>query len=540
MKAFTSLLVPAVALVLTAASATGNGGNPSGPPVQLWTIWDTSHSNRSVWKEERALASAAVGALMTGDRIRLVSAGHDRPRLLLLERVSEEGSRERIQAALDDVEAGMHRADLSRALDVVLSAAQAEDKRLPAGTAVMVLTDACLGSRESVELVQAVKGLEDKGATVLVTGIGEAAREILIAVARGELHWQLLSECDPPKWIAGIRSDLSRDRELPAPSPEQASPLGVGRATTGASPPEKADTASTTKKEEDLASHKEKGPLSGGDGHTSLAPQPGAADMVEEREKLLARGISLGRKEDAPEAATLKPLSLELRTELRDGEPPSAGGAGPAQGGHGHVEAEAALTRPAPAAPSLARAQEIPPSKDARKGGSRLFWSALAATGILGLIVTGLLAPDALKVLRRRVRWNRGGDASGHGKPCQLIAEVGRVEQVLGRADRLRRFHAGSGAENALCVQGEGVERRHLEFFRWGGWWLKNLSRQPVEVNGRALPGRKKERINFPASIRIGRETRIRLFVRPLRPSEGKAGGGSGDLKEGTQDETST
>ena len=470
MKTLSAFLVPMVVLILTAPSAAQQRSDSSEGSVTLWIVWDTSGSNRSVWKEERALAWAAVGALETGDRLRLVSAHRDRPRLLLLERISEGRTRQDLLATFEDVEAEHHRADVSRALGVVLSATPSANERLPAGTVVMVLTDGCLTSKESAKVVETIVTLEERGATVMITGVRETAREILLAVARGELHWQRLNACDPAKWIAETRSNPSRDSLPPIKFLEQ-------RVVEGTPP------------------------------------------LVE------------------PGEGALKSFSLEFRTEVREGETPSGDRAGADEGNPIESEEDATRTPLAAAAGLPAETREILPGEGATKRGGKLLWLSLIAAGLLGLAVAGLLAPDAIRVLRRHVRDQRTGSASGKGKPCQLVAEVDGAQQVLGPAHRLRRFHAGSGAENALRVQGEGVEQRHLKFFRRVAWWVTNLSRRPVEVNGKVLPAGKRERITFPAGIRIGQRTRIRMFLRSVQTSLAGKGSSPGDQEEGTRDE---
>ncbi len=187
--------------------------------LRLWVILDTSPSTDSVSGELRTIARAAVGALRPGDRLRLLSAHADRPRLRALERIGSGGPSEtELGRVLDEVRpAIMLKADLAEALAVPLRAAR-ERASLAGRTAVLVLTDGNLDEGRAADLLGAVDRLESAGACVLCTGTDRSARRLLAAAARGRLRWAGLADADPAAWINGLRPTPQRPK---TPGPDR-------------------------------------------------------------------------------------------------------------------------------------------------------------------------------------------------------------------------------------------------------------------------------------------------------------------------------
>jgi len=190
----------------TAAAAATAEVTSQVEPLRLWLTLDTSPSTKGVAGELRTVARAAVRALRPGDRLRVLSAHADRPRLRALERIGPDGpSESELERVLDEVRpAIMLKADLAEALAVPLRAVR-ERPSLAKRTAVLVLTDGNVDGGRAAEFLDAVDRLESAGACVLCTGTDRSARRLLAAAARGRLRWAGLAEADPAAWISGLR-----------------------------------------------------------------------------------------------------------------------------------------------------------------------------------------------------------------------------------------------------------------------------------------------------------------------------------------------
>ena len=148
----------------------------------------------------------------------------------------------------------------------------------------------------------------------------------------------------------------------------------------------------------------------------------------------------------------------------------------------------------------------------------RSVWRSVLAAGLIILMLTGagLLAPDAIRVLRRRAR--RAGSQLPTGNEAtvsQLVVAANGAEHVLGPPELLGSVRVGSEATNAVIVNGEGVAGHHVEISRRGRRWrIRNLSSAPVEVNGLELPGRRKLFVPLPAVIKLSSYAHLRVFLR--------------------------
>ncbi len=165
------------AIVLIAPAGAGGSGAPPRNALQLWIVLDTSPSTDSVTGELRTVARAAVGALVPGDQLRLISAHRARPRLRALERIGPGGLNATAISAIQD---GIRptlvlKANLAEALKVPFQAARTGSGP-PTETAVLVLTDRRLDDTRAQDFLDLVDRLESAGARVICTGTDQAAR----------------------------------------------------------------------------------------------------------------------------------------------------------------------------------------------------------------------------------------------------------------------------------------------------------------------------------------------------------------------------
>ena len=144
----------------------------------------------------------------------------------------------------------------------------------------------------------------------------------------------------------------------------------------------------------------------------------------------------------------------------------------------------------------------------------------LAAGGVGAVMVAGaaMMIPDILRVLRRRLREWKKKVAKPKVNPTVLVATINGEEYQLGPAAILKTLHIGSGPQNALRIQKEGVQDKHLRLKRKGSrWFIKNLSSKPIKVNNTELAKRKTRQVRFPLGIHLAEKVGLSLSLLPIQ-----------------------
>jgi len=202
--------------------------------VQAYLVVDTSPATRDVAPEMRAVAQAAIKALVAGDRLWIVSAHADRPRLRAITTIrSEEVD---FTLVLEEIKpARLLDADLAAALDVVIASLRGNAAEAPR-CLVIVLTDGTMHDDSAERLQTKMLEIETLGGRVFCTGLERTSRKLLMAAAQGQVRWSRLTECDPAKWLADTRQAVP-SATLPASPPAVAQASAVTGEATPSPPP---------------------------------------------------------------------------------------------------------------------------------------------------------------------------------------------------------------------------------------------------------------------------------------------------------------
>jgi len=211
--------------------------------VQAYLVVDTSPATRDVAPEMRAVAQAAIKALVAGDRLWIVSAHADRPRLRAITTIrSEEVD---LTLALEEIKpARLLDADLAAALDVVVASLRGNAAEAPR-CLVIVLTDGTMRDDSAERLQTKMLEIETLGGRVFCTGLERTSRKLLMAAAQGQVRWSRLTECDPAKWLADTRQAVP-SATLPASPPAVAQASAVTGEATPSPPPGAQEPAAKT------------------------------------------------------------------------------------------------------------------------------------------------------------------------------------------------------------------------------------------------------------------------------------------------------
>ena len=205
MKSRNEFVIAAIALAVAGLYAAEVAQGPE-RPVRVWLVLDTSPSNRVVWPELRGLARSLVGELAPGDSVWVVAATAKRPRVIAVnEHVRWDARNLGLLKAVDDLRpARFWQSDLGAALSVPLSVLFEEAHK--GRDLVAVLTDGRLSDEQTRILLEAAQKLKDAGARVIVTGVDDSNRRLLLAAAGGNLAWVRIGSCSPAAWVAAARS----------------------------------------------------------------------------------------------------------------------------------------------------------------------------------------------------------------------------------------------------------------------------------------------------------------------------------------------
>jgi len=225
-------------LILSAVTASIAAAELPSPPAHLWLVVDCRISMIEVADEMKAVGESAIKALKPGDRVSVIAAQFDRPRLRALVTLgTPEGGVAEVTRVLADTRPGPYGpGDLPAALDIPLSSLE----KNPAGAevvAVLVLTDGRMGDDEAEKLLERVVGLEKCGAAVLCTGMDTASRKLLIAATAGQLRWSRIAETDPARWLEDIRKQKQAVNWTPTAKAEISLPQDAKPAADVKSPP---------------------------------------------------------------------------------------------------------------------------------------------------------------------------------------------------------------------------------------------------------------------------------------------------------------
>jgi hypothetical protein len=87
------VMVAVMAIVFTNVTAALGNAASSDQPLQVWLLIDTSPSTKAISQELRTVADATLRTLVPGDRLRILTAHSDRPRVRVIETIGPDRSR---------------------------------------------------------------------------------------------------------------------------------------------------------------------------------------------------------------------------------------------------------------------------------------------------------------------------------------------------------------------------------------------------------------------------------------------------------------
>ena len=506
MRKFILMLLVAVSLLSGLSFA--QGAETPKTSVRIWLIFDGYLQTWSDWDQIRAVGRAAVRSLAKGDRVRIVSAAGDNPRVLLLEQISDDETiREEALQTIEELRRGSPpNSDLAKALAVPLAALEKAEAGKSSTDLVLVITNGKLGDNAAKRLLEVHDKLVALGVPVVVTGVRDSNTNLLVAAARGRLAWRELSIFDPSAWIAENRK-ISKPAPTAAPQPEAPkTPLpalpapAVGAPSPGPTTPASPSPSSHTPGEDGFAPGKKVlefniSVTTPSEGKTGT---PGSSQM-----------------EPATAPGTNTPgQSAPVSPAPSSGPSPSSGPTTPATlpatKGPGSAASE-----PSPETPPSAETTPNVPIPSGKKLWTRWYvWGPLL---LLGLVVVVLLAL-VMTAARGDAKQSAPG-AEPKARPCQVVARSNGTERILGSPQSLLQFNVGSGAQNTLRIQEDGIEEQHLHARRGRGgvYQVTNLASTPVEVNGATIGPGKTTSLEFPAMVRLGKKSSFSLSLRPLK-----------------------
>jgi hypothetical protein len=152
-------------------------------------------------------------------------------------------------------------------------------------------------------------------------------------------------------------------------------------------------------------------------------------------------------------------------------------------------------------------------SKDLLK--NLLWWILLPA--VVLLVLLGLTFSKAAKTAsqwKTKVRSHFGKVPKPD--PETLVAELNGQSYRLGRPDRFKAIHIGSGQENTIRVPDKSIQTRHVTIYRKAhDLLLRNTSRSPVSLNGREVAPGDRRRLVLPSVIALN--DNVKLTLRLIR-----------------------
>ncbi len=161
------------------------------------------------------------------------------------------------------------------------------------------------------------------------------------------------------------------------------------------------------------------------------------------------------------------------------------------------------------------------------------------------LIVGGISIPSLIAFVvicgwLAAARWQKAAEqpleviqSQEQDQPQILMVRVNGVLQRIGDLRCLKSFHLGSAPENTVRIAEKVISSRHARVSRKGGkLFIRNMSKNPIIVNGQEVQPRKRHQLILPSVVTVAEGVSIDFFLEE-RPKENQK-------SEGKQNVTSS
>lgn len=317
---------------------------------------------------------------------------------------------------------------------------------------------------------------------LLLTGeVKKTPRKLILAASEGSIGWCKLSDAlDPasikkciqePRWFVTIDQEKAAKKPALQSSPQESE----DQLAPETQPPKTVEPATPQKAKAPVDSEGQPPPASTETNSIVAEDRTGRSDQ--QAQKLPAK-LSIS----APEAWELNP-EKEEKEIANEPEPP------------------------------IDESVESKSGSDSFPANSILLWS-IGPVSLIAVIVAFLAAAWARANKFQKKLFAPLANQPKEKKPTVLAVRVDSVVHRIGDIRRIKNFHIGEDRNNTIRLSGSKVASRHLRVFRRAdNWFVRNLTSQPVVVNGRKLGRRRKCLLTLPAVVRITDDLPIELFL---------------------------
>ena len=381
---------------------------------------------------------------------------------------------------------------------------------------VVVVTHGAVGSKQSQEIIVFAERIEDQHGwpLLLVSTPDKTEKSLLTAAKEGRLHWANIERLSTSpaleKCLQTLQAPPPNDPSPDPAAPTAESPAEVRPGVTENTTPESTDPN---------AGLTENRTTPVGDPNVPKEPDPNEEPhAVYARARAEPNASATGRRFEAFRSLVDPPTSPLKRRDISRDE-------AEARFGDPHTTVQLVGGELTESVPKRSKGQS-PNTPDSKPAGGHAstfqrvrnaVWTPLAVAGIsIGGLLVGALAVTFAQARRweRRIHQVLPANSRARDQRWQLTAQTAAGSFPLGDLDGFSRAFVGSAPDNTVVLREDGVAERHLCLERRKKkLWVRNLTREPVRVNGHELKARRRRHVTLPTTIALGDTASLHLFA---------------------------
>jgi len=391
-------------------------------------------------------------------------------------------------------------------------------RRLARGerAAVVAITHGAVGSKQSQEIIVFAERIKSARGWpfLLVSTADRTEKSLLTAAKEGRLHWANIERLSTsPALEKCLRTLQAPPPNDPPPDPAAATTESPAEVTPGV-------TENTTRESADPNDGLTKNRTTPvGDPNVPNEPDPNEEPhAVYARARAEPNASATGRRFEALRSLVDPPTSPLKRRDISRDE-------AEARFGDPHTTVQLVGGELTESVPKRSKGQS-PNTPDSKPAGGHAstfqrvrnaVWTPLAVAGIsIGGLLVGALGVTFAQARRweRRIHQVLPANVSARDQRWQLTAQTAAGSFPLGDLDGFRRAFVGSAPDNTVVLREDGVAERHVCIERRKKkLWLRNLTREPVRINGHELKAKRRRPVTLPTTIELGDTARLHLFA---------------------------
>ena len=441
-------------------------------PMAMTIIVDASGSCGRHMPDFASLSGQAIfSGLAHGDYLEVISAHGGRPRIRVAQTIKSARVEEveRITTIVQGIR-GDFLSDARMSTALALALKRLEDtctERHFKDAVVIVFSNGALSNDDAENVIQLADRFQEHGWGLYFTGTSTTNRKLLVASSQKRLHWSLISQANPVVWLAQRQQALHKERPAPAKI-EQDGSAAIAPARTD-------PVANTMEKEE-----------------------TGTSDY--RIRTSFNVDVSSPAASDKPPVTRTEALETTRSEEAGTDAVPMADAPG-----------EAAKQQPGLWQSFQQRLRRMP--------GKALLWILPLLLGLAAAIAV-LFSRGFRKARQWSARTNTKLQTGKKEDAGILVIRFNDQTYRLGRPDKVKAVHIGSGEKTTVRIADKSLSARHLCIYRRGNsLMLKNLSHTPVVANSNIVKPRHTANLVIPSVIKLNERVKLNLDLLKPQPS---------------------